>query len=822
MNAAVRLLARRSLRAHRKAWAAVFAAVALTSVLLGASALTIGSAALGHARVDRYAAATVVVTADQSVRHTAKRWGSKPETARAALTERVRLPERTVDLLRSVEGVRDAVADQMVALTVDGRRAEGRPWTAAALAPYTLSDGRAPRQADEVVAGAGLGTRARTGERIEIRTAGQTHTYRIVGTAPGPATLYLSTAEARRLAGRPGAVDAIGVLAAPGVSTAALHSRVRHALDRAEIRDLGAGQSPRALTGDGRGAAEHLAVAPARQGLIAMVAAISGTILIVALLVLGSLVAQALRQRAGELALVRAVGATPRQIRAAVGREVVRVGAVAALLGAVCAVPAHLALSAWLRSRGVLPDGLELAAPWWLMTGSLATAALTVGAVRLVVPFARTGEPSPARPGDGRRITGLILLAGGASAAGTATLQSGQAAAAMIGTATVTMVAGCAVLGPWIARGALALLGRPLRGAGPAGRLAAAASRANAARLGAAITPIVLMTAFAAVQLSAGATMQRAGDGQADRALRAEYAVTGVEAAALRGISGVAVATDILRSTVVLADTVAGTPELARLPVLGVTPASLTRTLDPDVVSGSLDGLRRPGTVAVGADRAEALELRPGSTVRLRMGDGVERRLTVAAVYERSLAVGDFLFSRDELARHMTAPAPARVLLATAPGTDPGALRAAVSRVAGAWLDTDPAPERLTSEEDRAGSALSVVGVAAIGGLTAVTVLTTLALITAGRRDELVLLRRVGAGRRQLRAMLRAEVAMVTVTGLTVGTAVAFLPLLAFALTAADTLPYLPSPQAAAIGLTTVTIAYAGALIPARRSLRRE
>ncbi|WP_249025393.1 hypothetical protein [Streptomyces sparsogenes] len=70
---------------------------------------------------------------------------------------------------------------------------------------------------------------------------------------------------------------------------------------------------------------------------------------------------------------------------------------------------------------------------------------------------------------------------------------------------------------------------------------------------------------------------------------------------------------------------------------------------------GSLSGLR-PGTVAVGADRARSLGARPGSTVTLRFGDGAEAKLRVVATYERALALGDFLLSRDELLRHTSTP----------------------------------------------------------------------------------------------------------------------------------------------------------------------
>ncbi|MCZ1008561.1 hypothetical protein O1L68_19315 [Streptomyces lydicus] len=98
-------------------------------------------------------------------------------------------------------------------------------------------------------------------------------------------------------------------------------------------------------------------------------------------------------------------------------------------------------------------------------------------------------------------------------------------------------------------------------------------------------------------------------------------------------------ATEVVRSTVVVARREAGEPRLDRLPVLGVTPQRLTRTLDPGVREGTVEELR-PGTVAVGADRARSLDARPGSVVTLRFGDGAQARLRVVAIYERSLALG--------------------------------------------------------------------------------------------------------------------------------------------------------------------------------------
>ncbi|MDG4865621.1 ABC transporter permease, partial [Streptomyces sp. T-3] len=246
----------------------------------------------------------------------------------------------------------------------------------------------------------------------------------------------------------------------------------------------------------------------------------------------------------------------------------------------------------------------------------------------------------------------------------------------------------------------------------------------------------------------------------------------------------------------------------------------LARTLDPGVEQGSLDGLR-PGTVSVGRDRAASLGLSLGSTVRLRFGDGVEAPLEVVAIHERALAVGDFVLSRSQLARHVAAPGAAQVLIATEPGAAVSAVRDRVGRTLGVPVSERPSFPRLRVEGEEMSALLGLLAVAAIGGFTALAVLSTLRLITIGRRAELRLLRLVGAGRSQLRRMLRAEAAVVAFTGLVVGAVVAVVPLLAFSIALAGTAPYLPLVQGGAIvGVVAVT-AYAGVLVPARRVLRR-
>ncbi|WJV48366.1 ABC transporter permease [Streptomyces flavofungini] len=833
------LLASRAARTHRKAWAAVFAALVLTSALLGTFALAVVSAALGHAPVERYAGADLVVAGDQNTRYTAKPWGSEPETATTGLTERVRVPEAALGVVRAVPGVEAAVADRVFPVGVKGASATGRPWDAARLAPFTLLEGRAPQRPGEVVVGAG---RARTGERVALRVDGEDTAYRVVGVAEGPrAAVYFTARRARDLAGRAGTVDAIGVVAAPGVSADKLYGRVRDAVDEAKLRAAGnraEGDSAglRVLTGDGRATAEHLAAAPARATLLEALGAIAGTVAMIAVLVVSSTIVQALRQRGHELGLLRAVGATPRQLRGAVGREVGRVAVAASAVGAILAVPAYVGLRALLDARGALPDGLHLPLPPWLLAAPLVTAAVTVLVARLSALFAvgRAAKVRPAEalrespPGTPRRVTGLVLLGVGVTAAGAAATQHGQAAAAAASGAAVSMVVACAVLGPWIATGAMRMLGSPLRRfGGPGGRLAAANCAASATRLGAAITPIVLVTAFSVVQLAAGATLTHEARAQAREAARADLVVRadgGLPSGALdriRSVPGVAAATEVVPSTVVLARKEAGSPLLERLPVLGVTPERLTRALDPDVREGGIGGLR-PGTVALSADRARALDAKPGSTVALRFGDGAAGRLRVVAVYERGLGTGDFLLSRDEVLRHTSGAGAARVLVAT--DGRAGTARAVGAAVPGARVEPGAgavrAAARVEPQDQALGEVVGAAAVGAIGAFTVVAVLSTLTLISVGRRPELALLRRAGAARAQLRRMLHAEAAAIAFTGLVVGAAAALVPLLAFSLSFTGTLPHLPPVQAFLIVTVVAATALAGTVPPLWRVLR--
>ncbi|GAA3480206.1 FtsX-like permease family protein [Streptomyces yanii] len=829
-------LARRSLTAHRPAWAAVFAATAATAALIGAFALVLGSLLLAQPPVERYTGADAVVAADQKVSYTAKPWGSEPRTTTAYLPERARLDRAVVAKAAAADGVAKAVADDSVPLTLGGGSgAVGRSWPSAVLTPYELTSGRAPRSADEVVVDRALAPAgAEVGSTVQLQAEGAARPYIVSGVAEagnrgeGAPAVFFTEARLTALAGHPGTVDAVGIVARDGVSSDALRDSLGDALpDRTDT-----GRGIRVLIGSARGEAEHLDALGGRGDLLALLGSIAGTVLMVALLVLSTTVSQAVHQRSGELALLRAVGATPRQLRSAVGREVSRVAGAAVVLGGAGAVPLGLLMRSLLTT-----DPLPLPAPLWLpLAAAVAAAVFVVGAARPVSLLAArsiTGmrpaaalsaarAPEPGEPGRLRTGAGMLLVVGGVGSAVAAMAQGGQAAAVAASGAATSLVIAVALLGPWIARAATRVLGAPLRRAGGvSGFLAAKSAAAHNRRLGAAITPMVLVVAFVCVQLTAGATLERAADRQAEAALRADLVVTAPAglpadaAAAVRRAPGVAAATGVLRSSVLLAHHEMGDPKLDRYPVLGVTAGELSGTVDPGVASGDLTALTGRSTVAVGRHRADELGVGIGDRVRLRLGDGTQTWLRVVAVYERALGLGEFMLPREALTGHVSAARDARILVRSEAGSAAASVRRAVAPYAGAQVRAATADDvRIAPPSSEEDDALIVIGVGVIGGFALLAVVSTLTLITVGRRREFRLLRLVGAGRRQVTRMLFLETGLVAVAGLTIGTAVAAVPLTAFAVSAAGTLPYLEPVRYGVLAGAVLMAAVAGVVIP--------
>ncbi|MEK8107208.1 ABC transporter permease [Micromonospora sp. M12] len=187
-------------------------------------------------------------------------------------------------------------------------------------------------------------------ETVRLVVGAIPSSYRVVGIASAPAdgldrqsAVFLTDDQASRLSGRPDRVDAIGVLAAPGVTAEQLAERIRAAVP---------GVVPH--TGAARGDVEFLDVGDARSLVVETAASFGGTMVLIVVFVVASTLALSVRQRRRELALLRAIGATPQQIHRMIGAEMTLVSAVGAIVGAVPGV----ALAFVMRGVFVLADAM--------------------------------------------------------------------------------------------------------------------------------------------------------------------------------------------------------------------------------------------------------------------------------------------------------------------------------------------------------------------------------------------------------------------------------------------------------------------------------
>ncbi|MFC8670067.1 FtsX-like permease family protein [Streptomyces sp. NPDC057199] len=825
----------RTVRHRKGGFLGAFLALMCAAALITACGTLLETGLRGTIGTERYAATPVVVSADQNVhRTTVKHKKGKTKTKHKAkpIAERAWLSENLTTRLSRVPGVERVIpeltflAEPLTPTGTGGRTAYGHAWDSAALTPYTLATGTPPRARDDLVVDRYLADRARLklGDRLTVQSTRSPRTYRITGIAAPSGdeirhqtSLFFSTAEARHLAAHPGQVTAIGVVPARGTDTADLKAAVAKALR---------GTTAQVSAGDERGPVEFLDAAAARIKLVSVGGAMGGTSLLVAVLVVVGTFALSVQQRHRELALLRAIAATPGQIRKLLGREALLVGAAAGVAGALAGLP----LGSWLHGRfvalGAVPATLQhtvsvfplFAAIAATLIGAWAAARVSSRRIARIRPAEALAEAAAesGRPAWGRILAGLVLLAGGTVlVAVLSILRTEPASTPVTFLAVVVLASSVALLGPLLVRAAAAVLGAPLRLSGPGGRLATANLRGNAARMASVVTPLTLLIGMTCTVLFVQPTLGHAARAQAREGIRADWVLAaegpGVPAEAARQLrTDRDVATEVVRTTVRVG--------LDKYAAQGVSPAGLTRTWDPDVTAGSLAELTNK-TVAVSELAADQLHLKPGSTMKLTLGDGTPATLTVAAVYAKGLGFGDLTMAHDLVARHVDNPLAATVLVSTARSQEE--LAAAVRKFPGVRVVSPATADSLQAERLQANAEVNYFAMGLVLAFTAIAVVNTLAMSVSERVREFALLRLAGATRRQVLRMLRTEALSVLLLATTLGSGIALAVLTAFSIgmtgsAAPAVTPLVYVTVVAAAGL----LALVGTALPGRVALK--
>ncbi|WP_156893007.1 ABC transporter permease [Actinokineospora enzanensis] len=830
-------LALSSLRYRAAASLASFVAVLIGCGLLIACAGLFETAIVAQAHPQRLASAPVVVGGSAGFKL------PDEESEVVPFAERARLTADQLARIREVEGVRGVVGDVSfpVVLLRDGKQVStgvptltGHGWESAALGGYTVAGGE-PRSSGQVVLdpssaeAAGVGP----GGQVELAVDGRKETFAVTGVATparqvdAPA-FFFSPADAQQFATHKGEVDLAGVFPADGVDAEGLAERI-------------AAQVPgvTALTGDDRGSAEFHGVTASVLPLILLAAVFGGMVLVVMALVVSATISLTVRQRQQELALLRATGATPKQVHRMVVAETMAVGAAAALFGAVLGVLLGNAIFDTSASIGIVPEelvfqqdiiafaagilvtlGITLAAAWF--------SALAAARSRPIQALAEASIPNPKvnplrRTGAGLFGIATVLLAG------TTMFMPADTASAIGGPAVLTGAIAVALLAPEVMTFVADRFGPFIRGlAGRDATLAVINTRARAVAFAAALTPITLASAVALGNIYAETTAQSAQISAYADQLKADVVVDTTAGGigpdlvdAVRQTPGVATVSPLVVSSGWIEQPYDGNGS-DPLRLFGVAAEDQGGTvLATEVTQGSLKGLTGE-TVALPEAIADDLEIKLGDQVTMRLGDGAQARVTVVALLDSPSSYASMVLPADLLAAHSTAGMPGQLLVKTS--GDPDDVGPAIAAKAAAWPGVTVGDSAALTQDFQASADVEaminyLLAVLAIA-YAAIAAVNTIAVAVLARRREFGAQRLAGASRGQVRRMLMVEGGIVGVTGLALGTAISLFTVLPMAISTGEIIPSGPVWVFLGVVLAILLIVWPVTALSARLAMR--
>ncbi|WP_422754172.1 ABC transporter permease [Micromonospora sp. WMMD708] len=815
---------------HRKG-SAVATLLAMTAgvLILMSLGVLVESGLRFTAAPQRYAAADVVV-ANRDITLTSTMLGEQ-ETNTVVLPEGGTVPAEMVDRIRQLPGVATVIADRTVPAILPNGAATGHGWSSTAITPYQLTRGARPTRDTEVALDERLAASVAPGDEVPVLVNGSARTYRVSGfvrhAGPrsdphAPPAVFFTDAHAAVIHPRLGQVDAVAVLAEPGAAPAVV----------ADVRRLAAGAGVKAYAGDERGLLEQSADQVASSMLVQLGSVFGGYVALLVMLVVAGTIGLAVRHRRRDLALLRAVAATPGQVARLVLAEV----GLLSLLSVVIGVPVGWLASRWLHralvDRAFIPDTFPVRGGGWAAI-AVAVATVTVAAGAALIAARRTVRIRPTealgeiavesdRNGVLRLVSGFFALAGGVILIALTGVAKGTAALGPAMGLLCLLVLAVALLGPWINRAAARLLAPLLRRLwGDSGYLAAANLRANAQGMVTVLTALVLSVGFGGSiwflqdNLDKQIVAENRGGMLAQQTVVSATGLPDTMLAQIRDIPGVLAATGVRNTSIIPDGAVEGADAQA------IDPEGVDLTMDLKVRSGSLADLRG-SAMAASTLQAGSNGWRVGDQVTVRLGDGTPADLRVVAIYDRGFAFGDVTVVKDVVAGHTAVAGYERILVRTEPGRD---VSAALDEVTGQYPGSSVTTTADVSgqlADDLALSAwLNKLLIGIMVGYAALAAANTMVMAALARSRELALLRLVGVTARQVKRMVHAEQTGLLGVSLLIGGAIAAVTLVSIVHTLTGQLvPYVPPLGWVSIIGGTTLLALFTTVLPVARLLR--
>jgi putative ABC transport system permease protein len=647
--------------------------------------------------------------------------------------------------------------------------------------------GEAPDRPDEVVIDAGTAEDAglEIGDEVRIVTTVGVDPYRLTGTISlptvstvGGATVSAFDLEtAQHLFDREGQFDQIYVVAREGSAAASVARHIQAVLpggfEAITATDAAAEQTEQVR--EGLGFLRTALLVFAFVALFVGAFVIFNTFNIV------------VTQRTRELGLLRALGASRRQVFLSVVLESFVVG----LLGAAVGLAVGIGLAVLLK-RALSAIGLKLPPTPLQIRPTTIVAALLVGTIVTVVasafPARRASRVAPiealregtvAQSGSLRRrsIVGGLVTAVGVTAILVGLFAHVPQPAAIVGLGAQLTFIGVAVLTPLFARPLANAIGAPARRlGGMTGRLARENAKRNPRRTASTSAALMIglgLVVFVSVFMT---TLKASASETLDETLRADFILSASGFAPFS--PGIATALQERPEFAAVSPfRQAGVKIDGAITFLaGVDETTIQDVTSVPLRNGSWEALSEPGTVMIHTGPSRALDLGVGDTLRVDFARTGSQRLRIVGVYTDNRLLGDYTTSLHEYEDNVAEQLDFLVFVRRAPGVTLDQARAALEDVVGDFPNIEVNDQAEFKEEQNRlidqvfGIVLVLLVLSVI--ISSFGIANTLALSIYERVRELGLLRAVGMQRSQLGWMIVVEAVIVSLLGAALGIAI--------------------------------------------------
>jgi len=676
---------------------------------------------------------------------------------------------------------------QALGKTTNGPPTLGRNWSqVAALNPFHLVAGHAPQAAGQVVidAKSARDGHLAVGDTTTVLANGPPQRVQVVGIASfagadspeGASVVLFTTPVAQRLLAAPGKFGTIEFAARPGVSQAQLARNLRAALP--------AGLE--AVTGQQAASEDRSSIVNAIGQLTTLILVFAITALLVGAFMIFNTFSITVAQRTRENGLLRALGATRRQVLSSVLAEAVTVGLLASAVGLGVGVAVAAGLKALLAALSIdIPAGGLVVAARTVLIALLAGTAVTV--VAALSPARKAGKVPPIAAmqdavatstgyGSKQRVfVGIGVLVLGAAALFTGLLAHPSSPVLFVGAGAVLVFFGVAILGRTVSLPISRVLGAPLpRLRGAAGTIARQNAMRNPKRTAAAASALMICVGMVSFITIFASSVKAAANTVYSQSFTGDFIINsgtagfgGVDPGLARRVSQLPQVALASGARVGMAKIEGGVQQ-----VTAYDPKTAFGILNVQPLQGNENNLGRDA-IAVYKTVATDHHLKVGDHIPVLFADTGTRSMRVALIYGSSQPAGNYFLSISAYQANFTSQYDQLVYVKKAPGVSTAAALAAIKTVTKDYpgVTVQNQAQYIAQLTQPVNQIVDMIDVLLL--LTVVIALlgigNTLALSTYERIREIGLFRAVGMTRSQLRSTIRLESLVIALQGTALG-----------------------------------------------------